>query len=111
MHYLLQIKEVFSTHDVGQQPGHLHSQGEVTCLNGPAAAAFCISHRRAVERLHEERDEARAAVEALQAQVEEERQQGAVAVEEVRVGGLETSFLLVKAGRVAGCCCWWSRGE
>ena len=42
-----------------------------------------MSCRRAVERLHEERDEARAAVESLQAQVEEERQQGAVAVEEV----------------------------
>eukprot|EP00983_Pelagomonas_calceolata_P056732 1144733-Pelagomonas_calceolata.AAC.5 len=41
--------------------------------------------RRAVERLHEERDEARAAVEALQMQVESERQQAAVAVEEVGV--------------------------
>lgn len=43
------------------------------------------SHRRAVERLHEERDEAHAAVETLQAQVEEERQHGVVAVEEVRM--------------------------
>jgi len=41
-----------------------------------------------VERLHEERDEARAAVEALQATVEAERQQSMVAVEEVGVCGM-----------------------
>uniref|UniRef100_A0A7S3R1D0 Uncharacterized protein n=1 Tax=Dunaliella tertiolecta TaxID=3047 RepID=A0A7S3R1D0_DUNTE len=67
-----------------QQPqGPTPAQQEMLARMAQRLEALEAGHRRAVERLHEERDEARAAVEALQMQVESERQQAAVAVEEV----------------------------